>query len=223
MLFFLFLFESIPAGANHVSPLREQFIPTCRLSQPTILASSLHSWLCTAIPILSGRDLVKTAVGLHKHLEEGENMRYVAAFFLLFLLKETAASFTWRMKTKALMPSTIQQPTFQMHFPHRECRRHSNPPRLSPPPQRRGNQSLHAAFPRPNAAHDVQFTPIKGVWFKSPDSISIPLLVIAHSVVKLQQPLWARGKHAASISDRQAFSGSAAGAFANCAGAVDLL
>ena len=93
-------------------------------------------------------------------------MRWGAAFFYSFFLTErnSCERHTEDEVNKSSDAQRHSTANIQMHFPHHECRRHSNPPRLSPPRQRAGELgSLHATFPRPNAAHDVQFTPIKGV------------------------------------------------------------
>lgn len=105
--------------------------------------------------------------------------------------------------------------SIQMYFPHQQCRRHLNPPppptRLSSP-QRVGKRGLCMPC---SLDQMLQFTPIKGGRFKSPDWVSIPLLVIAHSIFKFQQPLCESGKQAVLISETQAFLGSAAGVSAS--------
>lgn len=110
-----------------------------------------------------------------------------------------------------MVPSTIQQPAFKCIFPTTNVDVISTPPRLSSP-QRAGKRGLCMPC---SLDQMLQFTPIKGGRFKSPDWVSIPLLVIAHSIFKFQQPLCESGKQAVLISERQAFLGSAAGVSAS--------
>lgn len=116
-----------------------------------------------------------------------------------------------------MMASTIQQPAFQHQIGSPRAPPF-NPadvtltPQAQFPTERWGGKVFACPkFTWPDTAQDVRFTPIKSVSFKSPDSVSIPLRVIAVSLVKFQQPLWAPGKQAVFSSERQAFPGSAAG------------
>lgn len=65
-------FESIPTGADHVSPLREQLLPTCRLEPANNLSFTTPFLIMYSHSNPEWQDFAKTAVGLQEHLEEGK-------------------------------------------------------------------------------------------------------------------------------------------------------
>lgn len=166
----------------------------------------------------------KTAVGLHKHLKEGEIWGRLLHSSPLFLTERNSCELhTEDEVNKSSDAQRHSTANIQMHFPHHECRRHSNPPRLSAPDSARGNWGLCM-----QRSLD-QMLPTMCNSLQSKECDSSPLTPSACHYWLLHTALWSfsnlctPGKRAALISDRQAFLGSAAGAFANCAGAVDLL
>ena len=192
--FFFFFFLSIPAGADHVSPLREQFIPTCRLEPANNLSFTTPFLIMYSHSNPEWQDLQRQLLGSTNIWRRGKIWGGVLHSSTLFFnwKKQLRASHGGWSKQKLWCPAPFNSQHSNAFSPPRMSTSFKSPEAQSPPaPRQRAGElgSLHATFPRPNAAHDVQFTPIKGVWFKSPDSISMPLLVIAHSVVEFQQPL----------------------------------
>ena len=210
-------FEPIPAGADHVSPLREQFLPTCRLEPANNLSFTTPFLIMYSHSNPEWQDLQRQLLGSRNIWRRGKCEVGCSILLLLFFTerKQLRSSHGRWSKQKLWCPAPFSS-------------QHSNvfsPPPMStssqPHPQaqfstaRREAGSLRALFAWPYAAQDVQFTPIKGGRFKSPDWVSIPLLVIAQSIFKFQQPLCESGKQAVLISERQAFLGSAAGVSAS--------
>lgn len=111
----MLFFKSIPAGADHVNPLRKQFFPTCHLEPANNLSYTLHSWLLE--PFQSWvAGFAKTAVGLHKHSEEGK--REAGCYILPLLSTETAVSSHVRQSQQKLTRlSAIQQRAFKWKVP----------------------------------------------------------------------------------------------------------
>ena len=193
MLFFFFFFESIPAGADHVSPLREQFIPTCRLEPANNLSFTTPFLIMYSHSNPEWQDLQRQLLGSTNIWRRGKIWGGLLHSSTLFLTERNSCELhTEDEVNKSSDAQPHSTANIQMHFPHHECRRHSNPPRLSPPDSARGNwglcmqRSLDQMLPtmcNSLQSKECDSSPL------SPDSISMPLLVIAHSVVEFQQPL----------------------------------
>lgn len=185
MLFFPF-FESVPTGADHVSPLREQFIATCHLQPASNLSFTTPFLIMESHSKLEWQDLQRQLLGSANIWRTAKCEVGCYILLLPYWKQQLWSSHVRQSKTKADRAqhrAAAQQQAFKGISPHNVSIPASE--RLSSPQHGGEERSLRALFTWPNTAQDGQF---------NPDSFSIPLLVITQGLVKFQQPVSTPGK-----------------------------
>lgn len=181
MLFFFF-FESVPTGADHVRPLREQFIPTCHLKPANNLSFTTPFLIMESHSNLEWQDLQRQLLGSTNIWRRAKCEVGCYILLLPYWKQQLRSSHVRQSKQKLTELSTRQQQAFKGISPHNVSIPASE--RFSSPQHGGEERSLRALFTWPNTAQDGQF---------NPDSFSIPLLVITQGLVKFQQPVSAPG------------------------------
>lgn len=209
MLFF-FLFWVSPHRSRPCEPIKRavhSHLPP-RASQHSQLHHAIHDYVEPFQSWVAG--FAKTAVELHKHLEEGKMWgRFRHSSTPFYWKKQLWSSPVRESKQKLAVLSTIQQQAFKWIFPHGSHNPSTKGEAPSPTPQHGGKaKSLHALFTWSNCA-------IQPEWNKresSPLTHSAFHYWLSHAVLSsFSNLLSAPGKKAMFISERQALLGSVAG------------
>lgn len=208
---FFFLFWVSPHGSRPCEPIKgavHSHLPP-RASQQSQLHHSILDYVEPFQSWVAG--FAKTAVGLHKHLEEGKmwgRLRHSSTPF--YWKKQLWSSPVRESKQKLAVLSAIQQQAFNWIFPHGSHNPSTKGEAPSPTPTLRGRaRSLHALFSWSNSA---QFNPEWNKRESSPLTHSAFHYWLSRAVLSSFSNLLSTPgkKKAMFISERQAPLGSAA-------------